>query len=177
MIAHKQTQICRTIDLKQMVIKIWVLFLQCLIILFSGFLIISPIDLNGQTSVVCSNGLVAFEEYQPIMYPVLGRRAGIEHAFRCELMIKPDGSFDYKLVNPISDKNKVAYFFEQAILNSFSGWRFGNKTAETINVKLNVVFELSGRVEIQDETIKNRIEFDQNKISIRVIAAKLIPKL
>jgi hypothetical protein len=132
-------------------------------------------DLYGQASVVCSGGLASFEEYQPIIYPELGRVSGIQDTVGFALSVRPGGQFDYERIYPT--KRITLAVFPEAVLTSFSGWRFSNNTANTITLKLNVVFEISGIVNREDTIVKNRIAFDQDTITIRVIATRYIPAI
>jgi hypothetical protein len=134
-----------------------------------------PVDLTGQASILCSGVLTSFEEYQPIIYPYFPRRAGVSTGLGCELTIMPGGKFAYRLLNPVLDKNLVIYELQEAMLSSFSGWRFKNDTGQPINMQLTVLFELSGTVTFADDKAINQIAFDKNNITIKVIAAKIIP--
>jgi hypothetical protein len=139
--------------------------------------VVFPAYLLGQASVLCSSSLISFEEYQPITYPELGRRAGINANFSFELDILPGGKFDYRLLKPVSEENRISHQFERSIVSSFPGWQFVNSTDRTLKVRLDVAFELSGRVQAQDSIVKNHIAFDQHSVSIRVVATKIIPNL
>jgi hypothetical protein len=85
------------------------------------------------------------------------------------------GKFDYKLLNP-ADKQSLAYKLQEAVISSFSGWRLTNKSNETIALKLKVIFELSGRVQTEDDIVKNRISIDSDVITIRLVATRIIPR-
>jgi hypothetical protein len=75
------------------------------------------------------------------------------------------------------DKNLVAYQLQEAVVNSFPGWKFANNTSAIINLKLNILFQLSGRAIERDDKVKNHIAFNQDNITIKVIAANIIPNL
>jgi hypothetical protein len=135
-----------------------------------------PIYVKGQASVLCSDNITAFEEYEPILYPIMWRRAGVDARFNFDLTIAPGGKFDYKILNP-ADKKMAVYDLQEAAVSSFSGWRFTNNTYEPVALKLNVSFELSGKVSEPDEIVKNKITINQGVVTIRVIATRLIPTI
>lgn len=147
-----------------------------LILLISIF-ILSAGDLESQTSVVCAGGVASFEEYQPILYPKLARRAGLSDHFSYELSIIPGGKFDYKRVKSFPDQSRFPNLFLETVLGAFHGWRFTNLTNERIILRLNIIFELDGEVMGEDDIAKNRIIFDSDGITIRVIATKITPRL
>jgi hypothetical protein len=134
-----------------------------------------PSYVNGQASVLYSDNITIFEEYEPILYPVFPRRAGVYGSFNFDLAIAPDGKFDYKILNP-ANKQAVAYELQEAAVRSFSGWRFASNTNEPVALKLNINFELSGRVQTQDEIVKNKITINKGVVTIRVIATQIIPR-
>jgi hypothetical protein len=145
-------------------------------ILFFTMFMLLPIYLSGQARVVCSGNVASFEEYEPIAYPVFPRRAGVYGSFDFDLAVLPGGKFDYKLLNP-ANKHTVAYELHESVIKSFSGWRFVNRTDKTIALKLDIMFELSGRVQAQDDIVKNKITINQNVVTINVIATQIIPRL
>jgi hypothetical protein len=142
----------------------------CSAALFFCSVFVYPITLASQTKVVWSNGTISFEEYQPIIYPDLWRIVGRNTDDSCELAIMPGGIFTYSFQNPYADSGD--HSFRKAILDAFSGWRFINNTDKVINVKLTVLFELSGTTEYYDSKLKNQITFDQNSITIKVTHTK-----
>jgi hypothetical protein len=152
---------------RQIQTKLWPLTL--LVVIFPVFCV----SLLAQSSILCSGELVAFEEYQPIAYPELVRRGGAIENLNYELIIKPDGKFEYNVLD--SGHGIASSIFREAIQDSFLGWRFAKNTNGIIRLKLNVIFELSGAVGMYDAKVKNIITFNQNTITIKVVAARIIP--
>jgi hypothetical protein len=162
----RRTVRCITTPFEQISSRMWPLILWVAVILASA------ITLNGQANVTCSSDFASFEEYQAIPYPVLARRAGVHAAYDFELSIIPGGKFSYKFEEPSSDKNGMAYLFQDAIVNSFAGWRFANGAR---SLKLTVSFQLSGTVRFEDSKVRNQISFNRDHITIKVLATKIVP--
>jgi hypothetical protein len=131
--------------------------------------------LYAQVIIGCSNGVASFTQYQPIIYPMLARRGGFEGTFVdiYELVIKPSGAFEHKLKDPSLLKTKFD-IFKNSIESALSGWRFANTTGKDLNLKMSVRFEFSGIVDVIDEKVLNQIGFDQDRITITVIASHII---
>jgi hypothetical protein len=144
------------------------------IVLLLIALVVGPVLLTAQTSVGCSNGATSFEQYQAIAYPYLARRAGITANQTGELSISPGGEFSYKLDEPRFSLSKE---IQAAIVTAMSGWRFQNSSGQVITLKLDIVFELTGRVPMEDDKIKNQIIFDRSEIKIKVISSRIIPNI
>jgi hypothetical protein len=132
--------------------------------------------LDCQTTILCADEHLSFEEFQPILYPYFSRRAGAYTDFDIALTMFLRGKLEYKLLNPL-DERLVGYELQRAIETALPGWKFENNTNETASVRLKVVFELSGSSPISDDKVINRIAFDRNSIVIRVIATRIIPNL
>jgi hypothetical protein len=171
----RRTAKCNKLSFGAIQRALWKKFGSWPLIFFIGIYAIFPVNLHGQASVVCSSSLASFEQYQPIIYPELGRVSGIQDSVSFELSIMPGGKFDYRPL--FSPKDLRPAIFLEEILRAFSGWQFSNNTANTITLKLNVVFEISGIVHTEDRIVKNRIAFDQDTITIRVIATRYIPAI
>ena len=140
-----------------------------------GLMVVAwPFLLNAETKVGCSNGSVSFEQYQPIVYPPLARRAGVTANQTGELSIKPGGDFTYRLDELRFSLSKE---IQDAIIDAISGWKFQNDTGRTISLKLNFLLELPETVHVWDDKVKNQINFSQDHVTIKIIASKIIPEL
>jgi hypothetical protein len=130
--------------------------------------------LCAQVIIGCSNGVVSFIQYQPIIYPRLARLGGFDGTFVdvYELIIKPSGAFEYKLTDHLLEMKFD--LFKKSIENALSGWHFANNTGKDLNLKMSVRFEFSGIVNVIDEKVLNQISFDQDRITITVITSHII---
>jgi hypothetical protein len=145
------------------------------LLILQGFIFLAcPFLLNAQISIGCSNGLTSFEQYQPIIYPFLARRAGVTANQTGELSIKSGGDFTYRLDEPRFSLSKE---IQEAIVGAISGWKFQNDAGQTISLKLSIFFELPETVRFADDKVKNQITFSKSDITIKVIASKIIPEL
>jgi hypothetical protein len=150
----------------------WSLILQI------GILLLLPITTKAQADITCSSGIASFEEYQSIEYPIKARRARVHDIFNYELTVMPGGKFNYSLQDPVPDRQSASYLWlHAAVVHSFDGWQFVNKTDRAFVLKLAVVFKLSGTVQTSDNKVTNHIIFDHDNVTIEVIATEYNPPL